>query len=61
MINLIREMGNGGFFGSKKEVNRKVERKRVKSDLVRGLEGSLRRYNRGKFRRRKRDKIRRKS
>lgn len=54
MINLIREMGNGGSFGGKKDVNRKVERKRVKSDLVRRLEGSLRRHNGGKFRRRKR-------
>ena len=53
MINLIRETGNGGFFGDKEE-SRKVERKRVKSDLVRGLEGSLRRHNGRKFRKRKR-------
>lgn len=61
MINLIRSWKWGASFGDKKEVNRKVKRKRVKSDLVRRLEGSLRRHNRGKFRRGKRDKIRRKS
>ena len=61
MTNQIREMGNGCLFGGKKQVNRNVERKRVKSDLVRGLGDSLRRHNRGKFRRRKRDKVRRKS